>query len=44
MTRKHLLLFAVLLAVMAFMTACCDCEPDPYYEDAQAVRAELIQQ
>lgn len=47
MTRKHLLLLAVLLAAMALMTACsevplpCDCE---VYEvsDAEAVRAELI--
>lgn len=47
MKRHSLLIFAVLLAAMALMTACsevpmpCDCEVVEV-SDAEAVRAELI--
>lgn len=48
MKRQSLLIFAVLLAAMALMTACsevpmpCDCEVGGDVPDAEAVRAELI--
>lgn len=46
--KRKFLLFAVLLAAMALMTACsevpmpCDCEVGGDVPDAEAVRAELI--